>query len=663
MKIMSKSKIIDQSSVSNIMREREILSELKNEFLINIVCSFQDFSNLYLVLKLMTGGDLRYHLNHYNKPFTEEMIKFIIINISLCLNLIHQNGIIHRDIKPENFVFDEYGYLHLTDFGLAIYKEEEYDIQTDININNNENINYIETDMVGTIGYIAPEIILGVGKYNFSVDFYALGVICYELIFMKKPYKGLTRYQIGKEILERKINYNTDLNYSDELIYLVKKLLEINPEERIGKISDINKYLKEYNWNLIQNRKYNSPFVEIIQYLRNYINNDNNIYELIDIRNCKKSIKLDNETNLRLSQIKASPDYIHYFQDYTFIYFDNEEINDIDSIFENNTEYETSNSSNSIYIVDNDLKLPPIYPRLLKNICEYKLRRYNKLLNKIDKKDKNYKDNNRHKDNNKNKDKHKDKSLHIDKNKHKKKKHKRYSHDNSSSSYDGRPIILNNFYPPNKNNNYNYNYHPYYKSPFQSIQNNFILPKINPFLKGFNEINSQIKQNIKKLNEDYEYSQYSSSETYEKLKNQKLKYDKNKEKSEINISKENNELEINKQKHNINKDKNDKKDKKDKNDKKNKNDKKEDKIKTIKVKKEKQIKKNKNKEKNKEKNNNELKDSEKSLDKISSKTKSDKQNKINKKNNKKNKKNKKKKKSEGFSKDESINNEGERKKK
>ena len=90
-------------------------------------CSFQDKDYLYIILQLFSGGDLRYHLINYNYSFTETQIKFLFSNIILGLEYIHSQGIIHRDLKPENILFDKKGYAYITDFGIAICKDEEKD--------------------------------------------------------------------------------------------------------------------------------------------------------------------------------------------------------------------------------------------------------------------------------------------------------------------------------------------------------------------------------------------------------------------------------------------------------------------------------------------------------------------------------------------------------
>ena len=123
MKEMSKTKIIDKKSDKSVKSERDLLSKMSHPFIVNMHFSFQDNDNLYLVMDLLTGGDLRYHICK-NRKFTEEQSKFFIACILLGLEYCHHNQIIHRDIKPENLVLDENGYVHITDFGIAKIQTE-----------------------------------------------------------------------------------------------------------------------------------------------------------------------------------------------------------------------------------------------------------------------------------------------------------------------------------------------------------------------------------------------------------------------------------------------------------------------------------------------------------------------------------------------------------
>jgi serine/threonine protein kinase len=90
--------------------------------------------------------------------------EFIAGCIVLGLEYIHSKGIIHRDLKPENLVFEENGYLRITDFGVARKRKESNSEETS-----------------GTPGYMAPEVICRM-NHSFEADFFALGVIIYEMM-------------------------------------------------------------------------------------------------------------------------------------------------------------------------------------------------------------------------------------------------------------------------------------------------------------------------------------------------------------------------------------------------------------------------------------------------------------------------------------------------
>ncbi len=126
-------------------------------------CAFNDRDNLFLVMDLLNGADLRYKIVYMNK-FSEEQSKFLIACIITAVEYIHKKKIFHRDIKPENLVFDDHGYLRLTDFGIA--RQE----------NSKQNL-----DASGTPGYMAPEVLCK-QMHSYEVDFYAIGIITYEFM-------------------------------------------------------------------------------------------------------------------------------------------------------------------------------------------------------------------------------------------------------------------------------------------------------------------------------------------------------------------------------------------------------------------------------------------------------------------------------------------------
>lgn len=123
MKQMLKARVLLYKNVSDVMNEKQMLERFNHPFLVNMHYAFQDHSFLYLIMDLLTGGDLRYHMK--GRLFAEEETKFLTACLILGLEVLHRQKVLHRDIKPENLMIDEHGYLRITDFGTAREHTEE----------------------------------------------------------------------------------------------------------------------------------------------------------------------------------------------------------------------------------------------------------------------------------------------------------------------------------------------------------------------------------------------------------------------------------------------------------------------------------------------------------------------------------------------------------
>ena len=356
LKEMSKVKIIDRKSEKSIKNEREFLSKLHHPFIVNMICSFQDYDNLYLVMDLLTGGDLRYHICH-KKQFNEEQSRFFSSCILLALEYIHMNNIIHRDIKPENLVLDEKGYVRITDFGVA---------------KKNTRDNSSETS--GTPGYMAPEVLCGL-NHTFSVDFFALGVIIFEFMNGYRPYLGRNRKEIKEAVLARPIHVHRkqlfENGWSFESGDLINKLLYRKPHKRLGcnGINEIKEHswFKNINWDELLNKKMKSPFVPK--------DGDN-----LDKRYCESVEHIDTQTKERYQYYKSKSKFKTLFLNYTFIRDEDKQ------------EYENNNNSNNKEIVHNNNSMKNIHNAL--NLLNSKSNRNKSMNNYFYQIDKENNDNN-----------------------------------------------------------------------------------------------------------------------------------------------------------------------------------------------------------------------------------------------------------------------------
>ena len=108
MKYINKEKCIAQNAVKNTLFERNLLEQIEHPLIVNLRFAFQDEENMFMVIDLMLGGDLKYHLQKQG-PFTQDMVRFFAIEISCALMYLHRQGIVHRDIKPDNLLLDANG--------------------------------------------------------------------------------------------------------------------------------------------------------------------------------------------------------------------------------------------------------------------------------------------------------------------------------------------------------------------------------------------------------------------------------------------------------------------------------------------------------------------------------------------------------------------------
>ena len=292
---MSKVRIIDRRSEKSIKGERDFLSILRHPFIVNMNCAFQDYENLYLVMDLLTGGDLRYHLCKIRR-FSEDETKFFIACLLLGLEYIHNNNIIHRDIKPENLVCDDKGYIRITDFGVAKIRKEDNSSETS-----------------GTPGYMAPEVLMA-KNHSFPVDFFAIGIMGYEFMMGQRPYIGKNRKEIKHLVLKKQAKIDEDDvpdGWGAESVDFINNCLKRKESKRLGYTHGVielknHPWFTDWDWDSLLNKQMLAPFVP--KKSGNY-----------DKKYCEGVEKVSETTLERYQSYLNKRNFKHIFDGYTYI--------------------------------------------------------------------------------------------------------------------------------------------------------------------------------------------------------------------------------------------------------------------------------------------------------------------------------------------------------
>lgn len=170
MKSLRKDVILDYDQVESTKLEKDILLKADHPFLVGMSYVFMTDQKIFFVMRFVRGGELFMHLRQAQR-FTEERAKFYAIQVGMALGHLHDQQIIYRDLKPENILMDSNGYICLTDFGLAKVLEKGQQAFS----------------FCGTPDYLAPEILIEKG-HSFPVDWWALGILTYEMIVGFPPF-------------------------------------------------------------------------------------------------------------------------------------------------------------------------------------------------------------------------------------------------------------------------------------------------------------------------------------------------------------------------------------------------------------------------------------------------------------------------------------------
>jgi cGMP-dependent protein kinase len=249
LKCQAKRSIVESGLQEHVLNEIRVMKKINHPYIAKLYLALQDKQYIYFVLELLQGGELFTHLRNRGK-LTEVATRFYAATVVYAFSTLHAKKIAYRDLKPENLVMDSTGYVKLVDFGLA-----------------KQLLSGKTWTLCGTPDYLAPEIILNEG-HDLAVDYWALGVLIFEMVVGAPPFYADDPMEVYEKILSGTPNMPS--YFTRNLSDLIKKLLRSQQGKRLGNTRGgtaavvKHKWFSSFDWASIESGEMPAPYVPTI---------------------------------------------------------------------------------------------------------------------------------------------------------------------------------------------------------------------------------------------------------------------------------------------------------------------------------------------------------------------------------------------------------------
>ncbi|XP_012551690.1 G protein-coupled receptor kinase 2 isoform X2 [Bombyx mandarina] len=256
-KKLEKKRIKKRKGEAMVLIEKQILQRINSRFVVNLAYAYETKDALCLVLTIMNGGDLKFHI--YNMCGAEtglglERARFYAAQVACGLEHLHKMGIVYRDCKPENILLDDAGHVRISDLGLAVDVPEGGSVR----------------GRVGTVGYMAPEVIDN-ERYTFSPDWFSFGCLVYEMIEGRAPFRA-RKEKVKREDVDRRVKHEPEKyssKFSECSRALCSSLLSKAAGARLGcgagrrgaALVKAHRFFAHLNWARLEAGMVPAPFV------------------------------------------------------------------------------------------------------------------------------------------------------------------------------------------------------------------------------------------------------------------------------------------------------------------------------------------------------------------------------------------------------------------
>jgi len=267
LKAQSKGHVVKTGMRTFVISERDMYFSCNSDFVVRLYETFSDAQNLYLLMEAVIGGELFTTYAKHGFSGSEKHARFYASAVVLALAHMHERHIIYRDLKPENLLLSDQGYLKVADMGLAkVCKGKTF-------------------TTCGTPEYFAPEMVQSSG-HTVAVDWWALGILVYELMAGKTPFESDSQMQTCKKIVQGIAVANMPKVCQSHVGSFIKGMLEKCPNSRLpmkaGGIGNVKRHpwYSNFDWDAFTRQTMIAPYVPNVKHKTDSSNFTCGVHEL-----------------------------------------------------------------------------------------------------------------------------------------------------------------------------------------------------------------------------------------------------------------------------------------------------------------------------------------------------------------------------------------------
>ena len=228
-----------EENINRFSNEIRVMQKIKHPNLVGLIELKKTKSHFYLVMEFCNGGDLtsclKKYMQYYNKPFSEEIVQYLMRQIVSGLDALHSRNFLHRDLKLDNILccFNSDNDKNTLNMLRATAKITDFGFATVLN-----KASPLAHTVLGTPTNMDPSLLNNMEKrtrnegYDQKADIWSLGTLCYEMLVGRNPFSGKSMQDLYNKV--KVGTYPLPTTLSREVVFFIEAMLQKDPKKRLG---------------------------------------------------------------------------------------------------------------------------------------------------------------------------------------------------------------------------------------------------------------------------------------------------------------------------------------------------------------------------------------------------------------------------------------------